>query len=316
MRNAIKELAGSFGECDVGFCHAEPFNGMESILQERQAKGLACSFEAAADPMDRIDPRRHLPGAESFIVLAVPYRMEMEARPPDKTAVKMAYGTNMLDYHRIMRPMLDALGRFIEERFGARWQAYCDAGPLSDRAVARRAGLGQIARNSYLAHPRYGLSFFIGYLLTDLVLAEKDQPSETCAYQDLEDLCGSCRRCMAACPNGAILGGGQIDANRCLSYLTQSKHLSPQEEARLEGRLYGCDSCHLACPLHKASEPFLRQLPPREALVPAYVDADWLLGLSGKGFKEAFGPTAAGWRGKKVLQRNGSIEMNRKQQGF
>ncbi len=310
VKNEIRQYAESLAVCDTGFCHAGPFPFVEGIYRHRAVEGYACDFEQMENPLDKTEPARHLAGAKSFIVLAVPYRMVQSSKPKGTVAVKMAYGTNMLDYHQMVMPLLKEIGSYIEDAHGASWKAYCDISPFSDRSIARRAGLGQIGKNSYLIHPRFGLSFFIGYLLTDLELTEDAGDMEQ-AFADLDTLCGTCTICRKSCPNGAILGDGQINANRCISYLTQAKELDDSQKTMLNGHLYGCDICHLACPYHRKSELVLNALEASESLVPDYIEAEKLLDLSSKGVKDLLGRTAAGWRGRKILQRNAEIEHNK-----
>lgn len=154
------------------------------------------------------------------------------------------------DYHKLMRNRLQQLAERISALVGPfGYRAFTDSAPVLERALARNAGLGWIAKNANLIHPKRGSWFFIGELYTDLPLPH-DAP-ETGHY------CGTCTRCIDTCPTGAIVAPNRIDARRCISYLTIELHDPIPLEFRplIGNRIYGCDDCQLVCPWNKFAQP-------------------------------------------------------------
>lgn len=193
----------------------------------------------------RRDSSMPVPGARTAIVVAMNYG----GTEPGGPVARYARGD---DYHDLMIDRLVSLHHWIEARLGQAvpGKAYVDTGPLLERDLARRAGLGWHGKNANLINPRLGSFFFLGALLIDLEL-EADAPFDT-------DRCGSCRRCLDACPTQAFVGPRVLDATRCISYLTiELKGEIPEALRPLIGDLlYGCDICQDVCPYnHKFSLP-------------------------------------------------------------
>ena len=178
--------------------------------------------------------------ARSVVVVLENYSRDDRAgnAQPPKVA-KYAWGR---DYHQTFGARLETLAGWLRERGAGHTRCYVDTGPLPERELARRAGLGWIGKNSMLIRPGTGSFFFIGEILTDLVL-EPDAPFET-------DHCGSCTRCIEACPTGAIVEPRVVNATRCISYLTieQKGPIPPELAPSLEGWAFGCDICNDVCP--------------------------------------------------------------------
>jgi epoxyqueuosine reductase len=205
----------------------------------------------------RRDARRPEPGMRSAIVVGMNYG---GTQPPGPIA-RYARGD---DYHTVMHQKLDELGRwFVAESDGAvRTRSYVDTGPVLERDLARRAGLGWFGKNTNLINPRLGSFFFIGALFTDAEL-EADEPFEA-------DRCGTCTRCLDACPTHAFTAPRTLDATRCISYLTiELRGEIPLEFSAAVGELmYGCDICQDVCPWnHKFA---------RETSEPAFTPRDGL----------------------------------------
>jgi epoxyqueuosine reductase len=185
----------------------------------------------------RRDSRLPVPGARSAVVVALDYG----GREPPGPVARYARGD---DYHDVMTAKLRDLHRRVEERVGhsVRGKPYVDTGPILERDLAQRAGLGWIGKNTNLLNPRIGSYFFIGSLLLDLELHPDDPFTE--------DHCGTCTKCLDACPTQAFVEPRVLDATRCISYLTiELRGEIPQElHAAIGDRLYGCDVCQEVCP--------------------------------------------------------------------
>jgi epoxyqueuosine reductase len=214
----------------------------------------------------RGDPGLVVPGARSAVVVAMNYFPgdESPATSADPAVGIFARYARNDDYHDVLTPQLIELQEWIQrELTPVRGRAYVDTGPVLERELARRAGLGWFGRNTMLIRPRHGSYFFLGVVLLDVEI-EPDPPFE-------RDHCGTCTRCLGGCPTGALLGrdttgAPRMDARRCISYLTiELKGPIPRELRPLIGnRIYGCDICQEVCP-HNApkfvqltSEPSFR----------------------------------------------------------
>ncbi|MGE5249037.1 MAG: tRNA epoxyqueuosine(34) reductase QueG [Bacteroidota bacterium] len=196
----------------------------------------------------RADPRRILPECESILVLGVPYSPPAPEKAPGKVA-SYAWGD---DYHLVLPGRMRQLVAFIEKQAGHpvpnRW--YTDTGPLLERDLAQQAGLGWIGKNTCLINPRLGSTFFLAEILLGLAL-EPDAPFAT-------DQCGTCTRCIEACPTSCILPDRTLDARRCISYLTieLKEGIPPGLRPLLGEWVFGCDVCQQVCPWNRfASEP-------------------------------------------------------------
>ena len=216
----------------------------------------------------RADTTRPEPGMVSAVVVALDYG----GRSPSGPIARYARGA---DYHRVMWDRLDALLDWVRAERGAevRGRAYVDTGPILERDLARRAGLGWFGKNTMLIHPRRGSFFFLGALFLDLALTP-DAPFAA-------SHCGTCTRCLDACPTQAFVAPGVMDARRCISYLT-IEHRGPipaEFHEAIGDHLYGCDVCQDVCPWNvrfASPPPATGPLAPRPAL--ASTDAVALAG--------------------------------------
>jgi epoxyqueuosine reductase len=155
------------------------------------------------------------------------------------------------DYHDVLVPKLKALAAWIEQPAGRRirFRAYTDSGPILERDLAQRAGLGWIGKNTLLIHPRYGSYFFLAEILIDLRLPP-DEPFQA-------DRCGNCTRCVQACPTQCILPDRTLDARRCVSYLSieQKGPVPPGLREAFGNWVFGCDLCQEVCPWNRRADP-------------------------------------------------------------
>ncbi len=204
----------------------------------------------------RADLRLTLPEVRAILCVAEPYhRSDPLGIPDDRSRGVIARYARGRDYHRVVDRRLRRVHRRFQERIGepVPARAYVDTGPILERELARRAGVGWFGRNTMLIHPRKGSYFFLGILLVGMDL-EPDEPFE-------KDHCGSCRACLDACPTGALLGrdcdGAPVmDATRCISYVTIETRGPVARELRplIGNRIFGCDICQEVCPFNDRFE--------------------------------------------------------------
>ena len=211
---------------------------------------------------------------------------------------RASWGT---DYHIVLRERLKLLEEFIIEQVPtARVRSMVDTGELADRAVAERAGIGWSAKNCSIITPEFGSYVYLGEMITNIPFAP-DEP--------MEDECGDCTLCLDACPTGALIVGGQLDAQRCIAFLTQSKTSIPEEfRAKIGNRVYGCDTCQTVCPKNRKKHNLhQRAFHPDPELAKPLLQP--ILKLSNRQFKERFGEVSGSWRGKNPIQRNAIIAL-------
>lgn len=251
----------------------------------------------------RADSTRPEPGMRSALVVGLDYG----GREPSGPIARYARGD---DYHRVMWDRLEMLLDWVRAERGTdvRGRAYVDTGPILERELARRAGLGWFGKNSMLINPERGSFFFVGSLFLDLELAP-DAPFAS-------EHCGSCTRCIAACPTAAIVADGVIDATHCLSYLTielKGEIPNPLRTALAE-QLYGCDICQDVCPWNVkfSSELAESAFHARPGLAPSNVTEtralarEWLA-MSDADYRERFRNSAMTRAKRRGLARNAAL---------
>ncbi|WP_051585939.1 tRNA epoxyqueuosine(34) reductase QueG [Caldanaerobius polysaccharolyticus] len=292
----VREYALELGFDAVGFTTAEDFD--PKILLERKDKGYLSGFEEK-DVEKRVSPRLILSSAKSIIALGLSYNTPYISENKKGYAFisRCAYG---IDYHQVMEHMMLQLVEYIQKRYNVRSVYMVDTGPLVDRMVAHRAGIGWYGKNCSIINGQYGSWMFLGEIITELELIP-DVP--------LKSKCGSCELCIKACPTKALVQPYVLNASKCLSYNTMKKGILPDEiKEKMGMRVYGCDTCQEVCPLNKGAKysrgDWFIPRPPMP-LIPL----EDIVKMDNKRFKEIFKPTAASWRGKAVLQRNGLIAM-------
>ena len=250
----------------------------------------------------RREPSRAWPDARSaVVVLHNYYQRDPEPAPGRGRVARYALGD---DYHDVMKRKLEQLGAALVGAAGSgRFRAYADAGPLPERELARRAGLGWIARNTMLINPALGSYTFIGVLLTDLLLA-RDAPFEA-------DRCGTCHRCLDACPTEAFPEPRVLDATRCISYLTiEARGAVPEPlKAAVGDRLFGCDVCQEVCPWNirfavETAEPRYRARPRTE-----WPTLQEIAAMTEREFDVVLGATALLRPGRAGLARNAAVVL-------
>ncbi|MHB8126425.1 MAG: tRNA epoxyqueuosine(34) reductase QueG [Desulfitobacteriaceae bacterium] len=307
----IRQWAKDLGFVAVGFTRAQTNYKLEAYLKERHDKGLDTPFEPINHRL-RCDPQAVWPECQTVVVLAYPLPL---SSPPEKRQGIIARSAVGEDYHLIVAQKLKFLIQKILENGwkSAPPKVQVDTGPLNERALAGQAGIGWLGRNQQLIVPNYGSFVTLGILLLD-----QSFPPD----QSLSEQCGGCKNCVQACPV-QILGDQPFAAKDCLSYLTQSKEvLTPKQINKLGGRLFGCDTCQEVCPhnaLRKIKESEKTPVVPEEFSLSKVdilkdsfrrgVDLMEILNLTKNEFISRYQPTAAGWRGKSILQRNAYLAM-------
>ncbi|SNV02130.1 (Fe-S)-binding protein [Staphylococcus piscifermentans] len=302
LKKDIIEYAYQIGIDSIGFTTADPFDELKQKLVEYHAKGYASGFEESDIDL-RVDPKLSMPTARSIIAIAVGYPNKLKGAPRSTRGDRrgmFARASWGQDYHTIMRKRLDKLSEYIQERVpDVEMMSMVDTGVLSDRAVAERAGLGYTGRNGFVINPDLGTWTYLGEMLVSIPF-EPDDP--------LLDSCGDCTICVDRCPTGALVGDGQLNSQKCISFLTQTKGYLPDEyRSKIGNRLYGCDTCQQVCPRNRGinTEHDDIVLEP-EILKPRLIP---LLQMSNKEFKNTYGHLAGAWRGKKPIQRNAIIAL-------
>ncbi|ERL64573.1 tRNA epoxyqueuosine(34) reductase QueG [Schleiferilactobacillus shenzhenensis] len=305
LKQRIIAASQTIGIDKIGFTTAAPFSELAPSLAAQRAKGYSSGFEHQ-NIDERVHPDKIFDQPRSIIAIALAYPSRMHERAP-RSEYKRGYFARAswgIDYHTILREKMTRLiaeiKRLAGEDAAVNFKPMVDTGELVDVAVAQRAGLGFIGKNGLLITKEFGSWVYLGEIITNIEFAP-DTP--------IPCQCGDCTRCIDFCPPGALLGDGHLNAQRCLSYQTQTKGMMPAEyRPMIRNVIYGCDICQLVCPFNKgkdtARHPEMTPDPDRVSpeLVP-------MLTMSNKEFKNRFGALAGAWRGKKPLQRNAIIAL-------
>lgn len=265
-----------------GVGSAEPFYELKEYLKNSEVPFVNFTQE------ERTEPKLIMENAKSIVAIGLSYNVVYSKINDGRLRGNMSAGAVGTDYHIVVKDKLKRLKDEILPKSEAK--IFSDTGPLSDRDVALRCGLGTRGKNGAVINSEIGGMFFIGYMITDVEYEFWQAEEEKKVY------CGNCDKCIKACPNSAI-DNGKCDYSRCISYITQKKGVLSDEEYRALGKqIYGCDVCQRVCPRNNNFEISKNEY--------AYPDIEKLLNMTNREFKEIYGNTAAGWRGKRTLQRN------------
>jgi epoxyqueuosine reductase len=303
LKQKLSKKAAELGIDKVGFASADPFWELKERLYEQQELGYASGFEEP-DMEKRVFPTKLLPQAKTIIAIAIAYPSKLsnppQSEPGDYRGIfcRASWGE---DYHHVLRRKCDQLTAYLLTLVpNATVQTMVDTGALSDRAVAERAGIGWSGKNTAIITEEFGSWVYLGEMLTDVYIPP-DEP--------MLDGCGDCNLCITACPTGALVEPGRLNAQSCIAYLTQTKGMIAAEyRDKIGNRLYGCDTCQTVCPKNKKRyfdhQPELT--PDPDKVKPLLKP---ILSLSNRQFKEQYGEMAGSWRGKKPIQRNAIIAL-------
>lgn len=302
LEEAIRAEAARIGFVACGFTGADAADSAGLDLRrwlEAGHHGTMGWMETRAD--QRVSPRALWPDAKSAIALGMSYA---PASDPLELATQTERGRISVyaqggDYHKTVKKALKALARFIVDRAPSELKVFVDTAPVMEKPLAQAAGIGWQGKHTNLVSREHGSWLFLGVILTSLEL-EPDAPMERSQH------CGSCTRCLTACPTDAFVECGHIDARRCISYLTiEHDGPIPQEFRKAMGnRIYGCDDCLAVCPWNRFAEAAAANrafLPRAELAAPRLAD---LLALDDSSFREMFAGSPIKRIGVKRMIRN------------
>ena len=302
LEDAIRGEAARLGFAQCGFADAVSADAAGIDLKrwlEAGHHGTMGWMEARAD--QRVSPRALWPEAKSAIALGMSYApaadpLALAGRPELGRISAYAQGG---DYHKTVKTALKALARFIVDRAGGDLKVFVDTAPVMEKPLAQAAGIGWQGKHTNLVSREHGSWLFLGVILTSLKL-EPDAPASSGVH------CGTCTRCLDACPTDAFVGPHRIDARRCISYLTiEHDGPIPAEFRRALGnRIYGCDDCLAVCPWNRFADAAAANrafLPRAELAAPRLAD---LLALDDRAFRALFAGSPIKRIGVKRMLRN------------
>ena len=302
LEGKIKAEAFRLGFSLCGFTKPDPpaeYDRFEKWLTKGHHAGMAY-LQTVRHRIMRQRPEQLFPGVKTIISLAWPYQLSKLIDQNSAAKALIAGYTTGVDYHLVLPAKLEQLKNFIKILLDQKinGQAFTDSAPILEREIASRAGLGWIGKNSCLISPDIGSAFLLAELFIDYAL-QPDQPFS-------HDRCGSCHRCIDACPTGCIQNDRTIDSSRCISYLTiENKGLIPEDLAPLLGKwLFGCDICQTVCPWNKTKNEA-----PNQSGAPSMSEEEVknILILSEEEFTNRFKHSALFRAKRKGFQRNALV---------
>ena len=244
----------------------------------------------------RFDARLLVEGSRSVVVCAVLYMSPFSRGYVEGCCTKIASYALARDYHTTIKEMLrDLAARLKEHAPDMQFRAFTDSAPLAEKSLAVRAGLGWIGRNSLLVTPEYGSMLLLGELVIDEAVDEYDSPLDAVG-------CGECRRCVEACPNGAIMDDRSIDTHRCISCRTIERE-GATESISLDGWIFGCDACQHVCPYNQKA-PMHRNRYFDPIVDPTMLDAERWTTMTEQEFNSMAGDTPMTRAGLERIRRN------------
>jgi epoxyqueuosine reductase len=245
----VKSLSNELGFSYCGIAKAEQLTEDARKLEQWLNKGMHGKMQYMENHFDlRTDPTKLVPGALSVITLLKNYYPSEQQKPNTPYIAKYAWGK---DYHEVIRTTLKTFLTGLRQKIGdINGRGFVDSAPVLERAWAVKSGLGWVGKNGNLIHKNAGSFFFIATLIVDIPL-EYDDPL-------VKDYCGTCTKCITACPTEAILPNKQIDGSKCISYYTielKDAMLNEGMKDQFQNWLFGCDICQDICPWNRFSKP-------------------------------------------------------------
>jgi epoxyqueuosine reductase len=296
----IKQKASDLGFMACGISEARFLHEEAPRLEAWLNQGLHGSMDWMSNHFDkRLDPRKLVPDAKSVVSVLLNYTPDPKIKQSEDAPKisKYAWGT---DYHYVMKDKLKGLMDFIHDHIGeVSGRAFVDSAPVMDRVWAKLSGLGWVGKHSLLLTKNAGSWYFIGELILDLELAP-DGPTT--------DHCGTCTKCMDACPTEAIIAPYVVDSNRCISHLTiELKDAIPTNfQSQMKNWAFGCDICQDVCPWNRFAKPHTTEAFNPDAELLEMNTQDWLE-LTNSVFKRRFKSSPVLRTGLKGMKRNVSF---------
>ena len=299
LKSFIIEKAEQLNIDKIGFTDGLPLYNVEEYLKNRLENGLQTEFEEE-DIQRRIDPRLSFPECKSIILIAISYNVDLNEKSDESLTGSLSKSSWGIDYHKVLKEKMDKLILEIKSIKEFNYKSYVDTGPLIERELAHKAGIGYYGKNCSIINDDYGSFIFLGYIMTDLEIEANEGK--------IESKCGECDLCIRACPTNA-LEAYKLNPKKCISYLTQTKDKIPMEyRSKMGIKIYGCDTCQLVCPENNRVK-----LSSHHEFVPyitkGKMDVVELLHMTNREFKNKYGSMAGSWRGKNVLKRNAIIAI-------
>jgi len=293
-KKEIIEFCEKQGLDTIGFSECRIFHELNPYFVRRKKCGLENEFEEK-NIENRINPFLYMVEGKTIISIAFPYLYDLDFNEKNYFS-KYTLGR---DYHAVLTEYMERICEFIRG-MGAKAVNFVDTNGLPERYIARNSGVGFIGKNNTLITEKYGSYVFLGEIITDLIL-QPDKP--------IVQKCGDCELCLEACPTNSIVKG-QVginnDTNICLSYITQKKHIEDFWLNKLNGRLFGCDTCQQVCPYNEGIQfSDISELKPYEHM--KSLDLQALMNIDNELFKNKYKITSCGWRGKNIIKRNAII---------
>ncbi|KAA5532271.1 tRNA epoxyqueuosine(34) reductase QueG [Taibaiella lutea] len=245
----VKKISAQLGFDYCGIARAQRLDEDARRLETWLSKGFHGKMGYMERNFDlRVDPAKLVPGAKSVITLLLNYYPEEKQNPEAPKIAKYAFG---MDYHDVIRAKMNEFLFELRNEIGdIDGRGFVDSAPVLERSWAVKSGLGWVGKNGNLINKQNGSFFFIATLITDLELVADDPFAR--------DFCGSCTRCIEACPTDAIGSNAVIDGSKCISYLTielKDELIAPEFKDKMEGWMFGCDICQDVCPWNRFSKP-------------------------------------------------------------
>ena len=292
-KKEIIELFNNKGIDTVGIANVGPYDELKKILEDKVSKNLITGMEEP-DIEKRINPKLIMEDASSIIVCAIPYYTGKEY---ESNISRYCYG---LDYHLVIKEKLNEICEEIKSKDDKfKYEIFTDNGPLVDRYLAYLAGIGYYGINNNIITDKYGSYVFIGYIVNNYNLEVDESNDKTCL---------GCNKCVKYCPGNALEGNYQMDAKKCISYITQKKEELTDEEKRKMKKnksLFGCDICQVVCPHNKDIE--ISKFKEFTNNLITNLNEEEINSISNKEFKRRYKERAFSWRGRNIIKRNMDI---------